>query len=181
LARAAAAGRRLAGAHRARPERPGDVLRRRERQRQVDHARGDRRGRRLLRRGRPAVAAAIDALDVDGIYGGAKLHAQSHGESFVALAANRFAGEGLYLLDEPEAALSVTSSLAFLEILHAAGAAGAQCIVATHSPILLALPGARILEFADGEVRPAAYDDLPQVELYRSFMAAPERFLRHLS
>jgi predicted ATPase len=126
------------------------------------------------------VAHAIDALDVDGIYGATKLHAQSHGESFVALAANRFAGQGLYLLDEPEAALSVTSSLAFLEILHGAGAAGAQCIVATHSPILLALPGARILEFADGEVRPADYDELPQVQLYRSFMAAPERFLRHL-
>jgi predicted ATPase len=125
-------------------------------------------------------AAAIDALDVDGIYGGTKLHAQSHGESFVALAANRFAGDGLYLLDEPEAALSVTSSLAFLEILHTAGAAGAQCIVATHSPILLALPGARILEFAGGEARPAAYDDLELVQLHRGFMAAPERFLRHL-
>jgi predicted ATPase len=59
-------------------------------------------------------------------------------------------------------------------------AAGAQFIVATHSPILLALPGARILEFADGAIRPASYDELPLVQLHRSFLAAPERFLRHL-
>ena len=96
------------------------------------------------------------------------------------MAANRFGGEGLYLLDEPEAALSVTSALAFVEVMHAACAAGAQFIVATHSPVLLALPGARILEFADGEIRPASYDELPLVQLHRSFLADPERFLRHL-
>ena len=126
------------------------------------------------------VARAVDALGVEPLYGGRRLHDQSHGESFVALAANRFGGEGLYLLDEPEAALSVTSALAFVEIMHAACAAGAQFIVATHSPVLLALPGARILEFADGAIRPVGYDELPLVQLHRSFLAAPERFLRHL-
>jgi predicted ATPase len=126
------------------------------------------------------LARAVDAKGFAEHYGGQSLHAQSHGESFVALASNQFGGEGLYLLDEPEAALSVTSALAFVDIMHAACAAGAQFIVATHSPILLALPGARILEFADGEIRPASYDELPLVQLHRSFLAAPERFLRHL-
>jgi predicted ATPase len=126
------------------------------------------------------VASVVDERELEPLYGGRRLHEQSHGESFVALATNRFGGEGLYLLDEPEAALSVTSALAFLEVMHAACAAGAQFIVATHSPILLALPGARILELADGEIAPASYDELPLVQLHRSFLAAPERFLRHL-
>jgi predicted ATPase len=95
------------------------------------------------------VAARIDREDLYSVYGGRAMHAQSHGESFLSLAANRFGRDGLYVLDEPEAALSVTSALAFLAVLARASAAGSQFIVATHSPILLALPGARIYELSD--------------------------------
>jgi predicted ATPase len=112
------------------------------------------------------------------LYGGVGLHAQSHGESFLALAANRFGGEGLYVLDEPEAALSVTGALALLAIVARAAAEGAQFVIATHSPVLLALPGARIYELDADGVTPQAYDDLEAVRLTRSFLAAPERYLR---
>ena len=72
------------------------------------------------------------------LYGDVPLHRQSHGESFLALAANRFGGESVYLLDEPEAALSVTGALALLAVIVRAARAGAQFLIATHSPILLA-------------------------------------------
>jgi probable F420-dependent oxidoreductase len=100
------------------------------------------------------VTARVDAEQLEGIYGGTKLHEQSHGESFLALAANRFGGDGLYVLDEPEAALSVTSALGFIDVMHAAAAEGAQFVVATHSPILLACPGARIFEVSEAGVEP---------------------------
>ena len=126
------------------------------------------------------VAARIDAKDLEGVYGGVKLHEQSHGESFLALAANRFGGDGLYVLDEPEAALSVTSALGFLEVMHTAVAGGSQFLVATHSPILLAYPGARIYEAGPDGVEEIAYEDAEAVRLTRAFIESPERFLRHL-
>jgi predicted ATPase len=112
------------------------------------------------------------------LYGGMKLHQQSHGESFLALASNRFAGEGLYILDEPEAALSVTGALAVLAAISRAAKAGAQFIIATHSPILLACPGARIYELDEDGFRDTEYDDLDVVRLTRGFLADPERYLR---
>jgi predicted ATPase len=112
------------------------------------------------------------------LYGDKPLHEQSHGESFLALAANRFAGEGLYILDEPEAALSVGGALALLSIVARASAAGAQFVIATHSPILLACPGARIYELSPGGVEECAYDALDTVRLMRGFLEAPERYLR---
>ena len=112
------------------------------------------------------------------LYGGTKLHQQSHGESFLALATNRFAGEGLYILDEPEAALSVTGALAVLAAISRATKAGAQFIIATHSPILLACPGARIYELDEDGFRDTEYDDLDVVRLTRGFLADPERYLR---
>ena len=123
-------------------------------------------------------AARIDAKDLASVYGGRELHAQSHGESFLALAANRFGADGLYVLDEPEAALSVTSALAFLAVMARASAAGSQFIVATHSPILLALPGARIYELSDRGVEQVPWDDCDAVRLMSSFLEGPERFLR---
>ena len=126
------------------------------------------------------VAARIDAKELEGVYGGVKLHEQSHGESFLALAANRFGGDGLYVLDEPEAALSVTSALGFLEVMHSAVSGGSQFLVATHSPILLAYPGARIYEAGPDGVEEIAYEDAEAVRLTRAFIEAPERFLRHL-
>ena len=112
------------------------------------------------------------------LYGGVKLHEQSHGESFLALATHRFAGEGLYILDEPEAALSVTGALAVLAAITRAAAGGAQFIIATHSPILLACPGARIYELDEDGFGECAYDDLDAVRLTRGFLGDPERYLR---
>jgi predicted ATPase len=128
------------------------------------------------------VAALVDAggefsPDVS-LYGGVKLHEQSHGESFLALATHRFGGEGLYILDEPEAALSVTGALAVLAAITRAARDGAQFIIATHSPILLACPGARIYELDEDGFGECAYDDLDAVRLTRGFLGDPERYLR---
>jgi predicted ATPase len=130
------------------------------------------------------VAAFVDAegeYSPDlSIYGGVKLHEQSHGESFLALATHRFAGEGLYVLDEPEAALSVTGALAVLGAIVRAAEAGAQFIIATHSPVLLACPGARIFELDEAGFSECAYDDLDAVRLTRGFLSDPERYLRYI-
>jgi predicted ATPase len=113
-------------------------------------------------------------------YGGRSFHTRSHGEAFLALFEHRFE-DGLYLLDEPEAALSPQRQLAFLRILHdLATRRIAQFIVATHSPMLLCLPGATILSFDGGCITPVDYRDTGHFTLTRDFLNAPERFLRHL-
>jgi predicted ATPase len=109
------------------------------------------------------------------LYGDVPLHAQSHGESFLALAANRFGAEGVYLLDEPEAALSVTGALALLAVVARAAKSGAQFVIATHSPILLAAPSARIYELDEDGINITDYDDLQAVRLTRGFLDAPNR------
>lgn len=134
------------------------------------------------------VATEIERLDRDGgspsllpAYGGTSPHERSHGESFLDLVVHRFGPHGLYLLDEPEAALSVRGALALLRRMADLTAQGSQLVVATHSPILLALPGATILEIADdGAVERVGYDEALPVRLTRDFLGAPERFLRHL-
>lgn len=113
-------------------------------------------------------------------YGGKSLHAQSHGEAFLALFENRIE-DGVYLLDEPEAALSPGRQLTFLTILHhLASMKVAQFIIATHSPILLTLPGAAILSIDDGEFRAVSYRETEHFTLTRDFLNAPERYHRHL-
>jgi predicted ATPase len=104
---------------------------------------------------------------------------RSHGESFLETFADRL-GDGLYLLDEPEAPLSPQRQLALLAHLAEATRAGAQCVIATHSPILLAYPGARIYSFDEAPVREVPYAELPHVTLTREFLAAPERYLEQL-
>jgi predicted ATPase len=130
------------------------------------------------------IAAFIDSTSLYApdlsIYGDVPLHQQSHGESFLALAANRFGRDGLYLLDEPEAALSVSGALALLAVITRAASDGAQFVIATHSPILLACPHARVYELDQDGVDTPDYDDLQAVRLTRGFLAAPERFLRAL-
>jgi len=107
--------------------------------------------------------------------------AGSHGEQFLAFFRSRLVPEGLYLLDEPEVALSPTSQLAFLSLLmDAAGTRDCQFLIATHSPILMALPGAVLFDFDAAPVGPMLYEDAEHVRLTRDFLAAPERFLRHL-
>ncbi|MGI8714880.1 MAG: AAA family ATPase [Solirubrobacteraceae bacterium] len=112
--------------------------------------------------------------------GDVPLHAQSHGESFLALAANRFEADGLYLLDEPEAALSVTGALALLAIVIRAANSGAQFVIATHSPVLLAAPAAQIYELDDEGINRAVYDDLQAVRQMRGFLNAPDQYLRQI-
>lgn len=113
-------------------------------------------------------------------YGRAGLDARSHGESFLDFFHARFVPNGVYLLDEPEAPLSPKRQLGLLALLKQMVAQGAQFIIATHSPILMAYPDATILEFSGGAIAPVAYDDLEHVQVTREFLAAPERFLRHL-
>jgi predicted ATPase len=120
----------------------------------------------------------------DPMYGVGKmfpdLHSESHGESFLDLALSRFLRPGLYILDEPEAALSLQGQWKLLRIMHAAVATGAQFILATHSPALMALPEARLYELDDAGVRRAQYDDLAVVQLWRRFLDHPDSVLRHL-
>ncbi len=109
------------------------------------------------------------------------LDERSHGESFFTFFRARFVPDGLYLLDEPEAPLSPLRQLAFLSLLkEMVGAHNAQFIIATHSPILMAFPGATILNFDRHPVAPVQYDELEHVTLTRDFLNNPERFLREL-
>jgi predicted ATPase len=112
-------------------------------------------------------------------YGGDIDH-NSHGESFLLLFRSRLVPRGLYLLDEPEAALSPQSQLAFIAMIKEAVDQGSQFVVATHSPILLAIPGAMLLSFDRAPAARVAYDELESVRLFREFVESPERFLRHL-
>jgi len=113
-------------------------------------------------------------------HGGRSLHEQSHGESFLALIANRFGPDGLYVLDEPEAAMSPQGLLAVLRHLHQLVQAGSQFVIATHSPILLAYPGAAIYEISEAGIRSVAYEETEHYRLTRAFLEAPQGFLRHL-
>jgi predicted ATPase len=101
---------------------------------------------------------------------------RSHGESFMDLFTDRIKPGGLYLLDEPEAPLSPKRQIAFLEVLARTSRAGAQFIIATHSPILLACPGARILSFDQSPIARVAYEDLEHVVVMRDFLNDPARF-----
>jgi predicted ATPase len=108
------------------------------------------------------------------------LNAASHGEGFLRVFQTRLVPQGLYLLDEPEAALSPQSQLAFLIQLHDAVAAGSQFLIATHSPIVASFPGAGIFEFGPNGLRSVAYDDLESVSLYRHFLRNPKQYLDRL-
>jgi len=112
-------------------------------------------------------------------FGGKSLHHQSHGESFLALFMNRFKGKAIYLLDEPEAALSPTRQLSLLKIMkdleHEA-----QFIIATHSPILLGYPNATIYSFDQGEIESIRYEDTIHYIVTKRFLDAPQSILREL-
>lgn len=134
------------------------------------------------------VASNIDEMDeapsfgprlIDS-YGGVSLHQQSHGESFLALVQNRFGGEGLYLLDEPEAALSPSRLLTLLGEIHQLVQADSQFIIATHSPILMAYPGARIYVLSESGVEAADYRETEHYQLTRRFLEDPDRMLKYL-
>ena len=122
-------------------------------------------------------ASYIDDIMVEGRYGGLSLHRQSHGESFLALVRHRFGGGGLYLLDEPEAALSPTGILTLMAELHRLALEGSQFIIATHSPMLLALPEARIFELSQAGIAPAEYRETGYYRITRRFLEDPEGML----
>jgi predicted ATPase len=107
-------------------------------------------------------------------------HEMSHGESFLALLGSRFDSPGLYCLDEPEAALSFSAQIALVGTLHELAAGGAQILCATHSPLLAALPGARILEVGPWGMRQATYEELELVAHWKRYLDAPMRYLRHV-
>lgn len=114
------------------------------------------------------------------LYDGVPLNRRSHGEAFLTLFQNRFE-DGIYLLDEPEAALSPNRQLTFLAVLHdLARSRGAQLIIATHSPILLTLPGARVLSCDDTGILEVDYRNTEHFRLSKDFLNAPERYFRHL-
>ncbi|KGN31003.1 ATPase AAA [Knoellia sinensis KCTC 19936] len=109
-------------------------------------------------------------------------HARSHGESFVSLlSTKRFDGDGLFVWDEPEAGLSFQAQLHLVaELAAMAARPGAQVLLATHSPILAAVPGARILQLSDEGIEPVAWEDLAVVDHHRRFLDDPRRYLRHV-
>ena len=111
---------------------------------------------------------------------GADPDARSHGETFLHLLDTRLAPDGLYFLDEPETPLSPSRVLALIIMVEEMVAKGCQFVIATHSPILLALPGATILQAVDGRLEPAAWDDLEHVRVTRAFLNDPAAMFRRL-
>ena len=134
------------------------------------------------------VATEIERLDEDPMggppvidsYGGKSLHAQSHGESFLALLNDRFGGRGLYILDEPEAALSPTRQLAMLARMHDLVNDGSQFIIATHAPIIMGYPDAMIFELSDGGLQPVDYEETEHYRISKRFLQDRQRMLRQV-
>ena len=113
-------------------------------------------------------------------YGGKSLHKQSHGESFLALVENRFGGEGLYLLDEPEAALSPTRLMYLLVYIHELVQRNSQFVIATHSPILMAYPGACLYQLSGDGIQQVNYRDTEHYQVTRRFLENPEGMMERL-
>jgi len=107
-------------------------------------------------------------------------HQLSHGEGFLEILRTRVNQVGFYLMDEPDAPLSFTASLGLAALLHDLVVAGSQLVVATHSPIVAALPGASILELGDWGFRPTVWEELYLVGAWRRFMTEPASYFRHL-
>lgn len=133
------------------------------------------------------VASYIDQIDlapgfgppIKDSFGGKSLHEQSHGESFFALFQNRLRGNGLYILDEPEAALSPTRQMSFITRMHDLIETGSQFIIATHSPIIMAYPDSYIYEIGDG-IKRVRYDDTDHYMIMKAFINNREKMLREL-
>lgn len=126
------------------------------------------------------IATYIDAMPGSTGYGDRKLHARSHGEAFMTVLLEKFRGNGLYLLDEPEAALSPNRQLAALAAIHQLVQAESQFIIVTHSPILLAYPNAKILSFDATGISEVAYEDTEHYAVTRDFLNHYPRRLEQL-
>lgn len=125
------------------------------------------------------VATNIDRIGVGLSYGGS-LHRQSHGESFLALVQNRFRGKGLYILDEPEAALSPIRCLTLIAEMARLTEDDSQFIIATHSPMFMAFPEAEVLEFSEEGIRRVDYRETEHFKTLKAFIDNPERLLHYL-
>lgn len=134
------------------------------------------------------VATEIENLDAEPApappvidsYGGRSLHEQSHGESFFALMNNRFGGKGFYVLDEPEAALSPTRQLAMLVRMHELVRDKSQFVIATHSPILMAYPDARIYQIGKRGLESVSYEETDHYLVAKRFMSDPRGQMKAL-
>ena len=113
-------------------------------------------------------------------YGGVSLHEQSHGESFLALVEERFRGQGLYLLDEPEAALSPMRQMRLLCQMDKLVKQGSQFIISTHSPILMTCPCAQVMQIDQTGIREISYREAEAFQLTRRFLNDPEHMLHLL-
>ncbi len=125
-------------------------------------------------------ATYIDDIDAVESYGGRSLHAQSHGESFLSLVMNRFGGQGFYVLDEPEAALSPSRQLSLLRIMHDLVSRGSQFVIASHSPILMAYPEAELFLLNDSGICRTKYEETEHYQVTRCFLENPKRMLGEL-
>ncbi|MGE4273909.1 MAG: AAA family ATPase [Desulfitobacterium sp.] len=125
------------------------------------------------------LASNIDDLEVIQSYGGISLHEQSHGESFFAVFLNKFGREGLYILDEPEAALSPSRQMSMLARMHELIEEGSQFIIATHSPIIMAYPDATIYQIQD-EIEQVSYEETEHYQIMRTFLNKPQKMLKLL-
>lgn len=137
------------------------------------------KGRSPYAMGLAQLPARASLADMERRYG-VDLDANSHGQSFLKLFRSRFVPGGLHLLDEPEAPLSPQSQLALLAMIGEMVGQEAQFIVATHSPMLLAFPGARIYNFDATPMQAVAYEELDHVRITRDFLTAPERYLNQI-
>ena len=135
------------------------------------------------------VASNIDALDrepafsappIIDSYGGVSLHEQSHGESFLALVENRFGGNGLYILDEPEAALSPRGLMRLMVLIRDLVGKGSQFLISTHSPILLTYPSAEVYELTEEAISSIPYRETDHFLLTKRFLNDPERMFAYL-
>ena len=134
------------------------------------------------------LASDIDRMDrepslggrVIDSYGGVSLHCQSHGESFLSLMENRFGSRGLYLLDEPESALSPMRLMSLICLIHRLAEDGAQFIISSHSPILMAIPGAQIFVLSEDGIQLTPYQETEHFRITRQFLNAPEKMLSYL-
>lgn len=124
-------------------------------------------------------ATYMEELDYVAQYGGAPLR-RSHGEAFMAVPQHKLRGRGLYLLDEPEAALSPSRQLAALRAIHDLAQDGSQFVIATHSPILLAYPQVRIYRFDGNDAMPVAYADTEHFTVTRDLLNHVPRYLREI-
>ena len=119
-------------------------------------------------------------LEESQVSGARRLHKLSHGQGFLEILRTRVNQRGFYLMDEPDAPLSFVSCLGLVALLHDLATAGSQVVVATHSPIVASVPGARILELGEWGLRPAEWENLEIVQSWRTFLGNPDRFLRYL-